>query len=217
MLTVLLPWMKELMEPTTGDQKGHFWYQYPPTLRVQPGRSLEFLGSNGFFWPSYFCEFWDFSMVWLWPFTSCLRWSSLNNVSCPSCHRVCLLPAAVALSPFMWPLTSPSCFRVWHCIFFVLCRCLPSLSSSRFLLLFCDCNKDKGDQQLKDDVHSPFFGLAIRFKRPHRDAEYGHQIGELNCWMPLTDSWNHFLTGCFFFFFFSFFNTPAAQSSRILI
>ncbi|CAJ1404439.1 unnamed protein product [Effrenium voratum] len=25
------------------------------------------------------------------------------------------------------------------------------------------------------------------FKRPHRDAEYGHQIGELNFWMPLTD------------------------------
>eukprot|EP00435_Cladocopium_sp_Y103_P005424 s313_g1.t2 len=63
LLTVLLPWLKELC--ATPEQV-QFWYQYPPTLRVQPGRSKE-------------------------------------------------------------------------------------------------------------------------FKRPHRDAEYGHQIGELNCWMPLTE------------------------------
>ncbi|CAE6923597.1 SULTR4 [Symbiodinium sp. CCMP2592] len=30
-------------------------------------------------------------------------------------------------------------------------------------------------------------GRSEEFKRPHRDAEYGHQIGELNFWMPLTD------------------------------
>ncbi|CAE7568416.1 strG [Symbiodinium natans] len=30
-------------------------------------------------------------------------------------------------------------------------------------------------------------GRSKEFKRPHRDAEYGHQIGELNFWMPLTD------------------------------
>jgi len=30
-------------------------------------------------------------------------------------------------------------------------------------------------------------GRSQEFKRPHRDAEYGHQTGELNCWMPLTD------------------------------
>ncbi|CAL1151832.1 unnamed protein product [Cladocopium goreaui] len=64
LLTVLLPWLKELKSAT--QKRAQFWYQYPPTLRVQPGRSRE-------------------------------------------------------------------------------------------------------------------------FKRPHRDAEYGHQIGELNCWMPLTD------------------------------
>jgi len=27
-----------------------------------------------------------------------------------------------------------------------------------------------------------------RFRRLHRDAEYGHQAGELNYWMPLTDA-----------------------------
>lgn len=30
-------------------------------------------------------------------------------------------------------------------------------------------------------------GRSREFKRPHRDAEYGHQVGELNFWMPLTD------------------------------
>ncbi|CAK9087402.1 unnamed protein product [Durusdinium trenchii] len=30
-------------------------------------------------------------------------------------------------------------------------------------------------------------GNSEEFKRPHRDAEYGHQVGELNFWMPLTD------------------------------
>lgn len=29
-------------------------------------------------------------------------------------------------------------------------------------------------------------GPSEEFKRPHRDAEYGHQIGEINFWMPLT-------------------------------
>lgn len=42
--TVLLPWMKAaLLEDAAAQQR--FWYQYPPTLRVQPGRSQEFLGS----------------------------------------------------------------------------------------------------------------------------------------------------------------------------
>ena len=27
-----------------------------------------------------------------------------------------------------------------------------------------------------------------RFRRAHRDAEYGHQPGELNFWLPLTDA-----------------------------
>lgn len=30
-------------------------------------------------------------------------------------------------------------------------------------------------------------GRSPEFKRPHRDAEYGHQVGELNFWMPLTN------------------------------
>eukprot|EP00928_Gymnodinium_smaydae_P045989 TRINITY_DN30604_c0_g1_i1.p1 TRINITY_DN30604_c0_g1~~TRINITY_DN30604_c0_g1_i1.p1 ORF type:complete len:255 (+),score=27.77 TRINITY_DN30604_c0_g1_i1:37-801(+) len=30
-------------------------------------------------------------------------------------------------------------------------------------------------------------GPSKEFKRPHRDAEYGHQVGELNFWMPLTN------------------------------
>eukprot|EP00445_Apocalathium_hangoei_P092473 CAMPEP_0204245478 /NCGR_PEP_ID=MMETSP0361-20130328/97652_1 /ASSEMBLY_ACC=CAM_ASM_000343 /TAXON_ID=268821 /ORGANISM="Scrippsiella Hangoei, Strain SHTV-5" /LENGTH=355 /DNA_ID=CAMNT_0051218683 /DNA_START=46 /DNA_END=1114 /DNA_ORIENTATION=+ len=30
-------------------------------------------------------------------------------------------------------------------------------------------------------------GPSEEFKRPHRDAEYGHQAGELNFWMPLTN------------------------------
>mmetsp|Transcript_44881 Transcript_44881/g.80833 ORF Transcript_44881/g.80833 Transcript_44881/m.80833 type:complete len:264 (-) Transcript_44881:29-820(-) len=30
-------------------------------------------------------------------------------------------------------------------------------------------------------------GPSKQFKRPHRDAEYGHQVGELNFWMPLTN------------------------------
>merc|ERR1712194_319064 len=30
-------------------------------------------------------------------------------------------------------------------------------------------------------------GRSEEFKRPHRDAEYGHQAGELNFWMPLTN------------------------------
>lgn len=29
-------------------------------------------------------------------------------------------------------------------------------------------------------------GGSKEFKRPHRDKEYGHQIGEINFWMPLT-------------------------------
>lgn len=30
-------------------------------------------------------------------------------------------------------------------------------------------------------------GPSSRYVRPHRDAEYGHQDGEVNFWMPLTD------------------------------
>jgi len=30
-------------------------------------------------------------------------------------------------------------------------------------------------------------GPSSRTVRPHSDAEYGHQRGEINCWMPLTD------------------------------
>lgn len=30
-------------------------------------------------------------------------------------------------------------------------------------------------------------GRSQQFKRPHRDAEYGHQVGEVNFWMPLTN------------------------------
>lgn len=30
-------------------------------------------------------------------------------------------------------------------------------------------------------------GPSKQFKRPHRDAEYGHQVGEINFWMPLTN------------------------------
>lgn len=30
-------------------------------------------------------------------------------------------------------------------------------------------------------------GPSESFKRPHRDAEYGHQVGEVNFWMPLTN------------------------------
>eukprot|EP00931_Biecheleriopsis_adriatica_P047562 TRINITY_DN27422_c0_g1_i1.p1 TRINITY_DN27422_c0_g1~~TRINITY_DN27422_c0_g1_i1.p1 ORF type:complete len:256 (+),score=38.98 TRINITY_DN27422_c0_g1_i1:92-859(+) len=30
-------------------------------------------------------------------------------------------------------------------------------------------------------------GRSKEFKRPHRDAEYGHQVGEINFWMPLTN------------------------------
>lgn len=30
-------------------------------------------------------------------------------------------------------------------------------------------------------------GPSSRYVRPHRDAEYGHQDGEINFWMPLTD------------------------------
>lgn len=30
-------------------------------------------------------------------------------------------------------------------------------------------------------------GLGTRYVRPHKDADYGHQDGELNFWMPLTD------------------------------
>lgn len=30
-------------------------------------------------------------------------------------------------------------------------------------------------------------GPSREFKRPHRDSEYGHQVGEINFWMPLTN------------------------------
>jgi len=30
-------------------------------------------------------------------------------------------------------------------------------------------------------------GSSTRYVRPHRDSDYGHQDGELNFWMPLTD------------------------------
>eukprot|EP00927_Polykrikos_kofoidii_P080556 TRINITY_DN77449_c0_g1_i1.p1 TRINITY_DN77449_c0_g1~~TRINITY_DN77449_c0_g1_i1.p1 ORF type:complete len:302 (+),score=35.33 TRINITY_DN77449_c0_g1_i1:76-981(+) len=30
-------------------------------------------------------------------------------------------------------------------------------------------------------------GPSKSFRRPHRDAEYGHQVGEVNFWMPLTN------------------------------
>jgi len=30
-------------------------------------------------------------------------------------------------------------------------------------------------------------GPSQQFRRTHRDAEYGHQVGELNFWMPLTN------------------------------
>lgn len=30
-------------------------------------------------------------------------------------------------------------------------------------------------------------GRSEQFRRVHRDAEYGHQVGEINFWMPLTD------------------------------
>mmetsp|Transcript_79985 Transcript_79985/g.156414 ORF Transcript_79985/g.156414 Transcript_79985/m.156414 type:complete len:412 (+) Transcript_79985:56-1291(+) len=30
-------------------------------------------------------------------------------------------------------------------------------------------------------------GPATRFGRPHNDAEYGHQVGEINFWLPLTN------------------------------
>mmetsp|Transcript_44736 Transcript_44736/g.57296 ORF Transcript_44736/g.57296 Transcript_44736/m.57296 type:complete len:291 (+) Transcript_44736:87-959(+) len=30
-------------------------------------------------------------------------------------------------------------------------------------------------------------GPSTRYGRPHNDAEYGHQIGEVNFWLPLTD------------------------------
>lgn len=30
-------------------------------------------------------------------------------------------------------------------------------------------------------------GPSGQFRRVHRDAEYGHQVGEVNFWMPLTD------------------------------
>lgn len=30
--------------------------------------------------------------------------------------------------------------------------------------------------------------LSVKFRRAHRDAEYGHQPGEINFWLPLTDA-----------------------------
>lgn len=49
-----------------------------------------------------------------------------------------------------------------------------------------------------DDVVATFYyqrpptlriqpGPSDRYVRPHKDADYGHQDGELNFWMPLTD------------------------------
>ena len=30
-------------------------------------------------------------------------------------------------------------------------------------------------------------GPSTRYVRPHKDSDYGHQDGELNFWVPLTD------------------------------
>eukprot|EP01036_Dinobryon_divergens_P022342 gene22341-30587_t len=66
--------------------------------------------------------------------------------------------------------------------------CCPFLKSSLLLL----------EQGLKGDSQVAFYyqypptlriqvGPSEEHGRPHRDLEYGHQVGEVNFWMPLTD------------------------------
>jgi len=58
---------------------------------------------------------------------------------------------------------------------------------------------DNGEAKLDDNGEATIFyyqwpptlrlqpGPSDRYRRVHRDAEYGHQVGEINFWLPLTD------------------------------